>query len=187
MEPTELKSPVPQNVAAASRRCVPVRPKSGGIRTEYWVAGLALSAVTALFSAAWIMDDCGPDSKAVALARSLTPFQLACLHADMTELRESVMNDGRGDPRRRSLTGQDIPVEFQYLMAKSIRPGDASPGISLKGCFDSVVFLRFHGVGESKPDGTPPQVVLQYGEDERKTELLWSGGKGESRSASGHP
>ena len=109
---------------------------------------------------------CHKDSEAANYARSLTETRLNQLYSDMERYyhREDI------PPYKEYLVteGGEVPSEFSDLEVVRISPKGTH--IMVEGCFDNYMYLQF--VGIDKP--AHKKILLQYGEFETITEVLWS-------------
>jgi len=124
----------------------------------------ALAYVVLIFG--WPLPDCGPESAAVAQARSLSQSQLARLYDEMSDLASR-------DPSAHSIPAELWPPTVAALHPRNVS-ADFSPRVTLEGCSDHFVFLRFEGTsGELSPQ--QPRVLLSWGEGtDAGVETLWA-------------
>jgi hypothetical protein len=129
-------------------------------------AALPLAALAYLaLTFGWPLPDCGAQSPAVAKARQLSQSQLARLHAEMSDL-------ARRDPGAHSISAELWPSTIAALQPKKVS-ADLSPRITLEGCFDHYVFLKFEGTSSQLGPGQP-RILLSWGEGpDAGEETLW--------------
>lgn len=109
------------------------------------------------------MPDCDGDSEAASYVRSLPDKRLQQLYLDMAKYHSM-----EGVPYQGYYTSNsDIPAEFADLDILKVRP--LQKHIMVVGCMDNFMYMIFEGLDG---DGAR-QVLLQYGEREVTTEVIW--------------
>jgi hypothetical protein len=137
-----------------------------GLGVSAAVMALVLAAAGYfIFVFGWPPPDCGPESTAVAKARSLSGAELAHLYDEMSDLV-------RLHPTAHSVPAELWPPSVAALHPRNVS-ADLSPRVTLEGCFDHYVFLRFEGIpGELTP--SERKVLLSWGEgSDSGVETLW--------------
>jgi hypothetical protein len=109
------------------------------------------------------MPDCDGESEAANYVRSLPDKRLQQIYLDMTRYHRKEGVPYQGYSRLNS----DIPAEFTDLDIVKVRP--IQKHIMVVGCMDNFMYMTFEGLDG---EGTK-QILLQYGEREVTTEVLW--------------
>jgi hypothetical protein len=143
------------------RRIAQVGLGVAGVAVALWL----VPVVYLVYVFGWPLPDCGPESAAVAKARSLSQARLAGLHAEMSRLAGQ-------DPSAHSIPAELWPPAVASLHPRKVS-ADFAPRIMLEGCFDHFVFLQFEGTpGELTP--RTPKVLVSWGEGPNSgVETLW--------------
>jgi hypothetical protein len=115
---------------------------------------------------------CGPESKAVVYAKSISESRLEQLYSQMKYYYNKKntpyggwINHGKQKPH--------VPIEFRDLDIARIRPRDSN--IMVEGCLDEYVYMNFINLDS---DTAPKQIEINYpshsgGAYATKTEILW--------------
>ena len=131
--------------------------------------GYYLAPVIALVLA---MPSCDEDSEAVTYARSLTQERLEKLYYDMEKFStiEGIPNDGY----HLYDETEKVTHEFTDLKVGVVRPAEGR--ITVEGCLDHYVFLKFEGFHYLRKNGSKRQIVLTWGErpPDAGSQVLWT-------------